>query len=192
MKKNKLRFPLVLLVLFVIVISGLYVINPGGTNTLDPRARIFGYVPYRVPASSMAPTILRGDYIIASTYAYASRDPKQREIITFKFPKNTSQVYVKRIIGVPGDTVEINGDRVFVNREELNERYTQHVNTSTVTSKARNWVVPDSNFFVMGDNRDNSADSRHWGFVPRDHVIARAEYVWMSAHDNTGPIRHGH
>lgn len=176
--------------LIALIAIGLYVINPSNTASSDPRARILGFAVYRIPANSMVPTLHRGDHIFASTFAYRDSGPMFGDVITFRYPPQPSQNYIKRVIGLPGDTIKIVGTQVWRNGELIKEPYTQYL--SAIRSRRGGvWKVPDDKYLVLGDNRDNSADSRSWGFVPRNHVIAKVSYVWRSEHDNTGPVKHG-
>lgn len=174
--------------IIVLVAVGLYVFNPSGTASPDPRARILGFLTYRIPSSAMQPTLMPGDFIIASTYAYSNTDPRFGDVITFRYPPNPQQVNINRIIGLPGDRIEIRGHHLFRNGDVVNEPYTQH---STEFETNGSWIVPASHYLVLGDNRHNSADSRVWGFLPRGLIEAKATYVWVSDHGNTGPIGNG-
>lgn len=182
----------VLLIFFcLLTLAGIavYTLNPSGTNSLDPRARILGYTPYRIPSTSMEPTLLPGDFILSSSYAYSSMSPRRGDLVTFKYPRQPDQTYVKRIIGIPGDVVEVRNHELFVNGKQQSEAYAQHQNRSYRTRSGR-WSVSDDHYFVMGDNRDNSADSRVWGLLPRDHIFGRVNYIWMSENGSTGPIEY--
>ncbi|RBP48941.1 signal peptidase I [Arenicella xantha] len=182
------RFLLGMLMVVGVAALGLYVFNPSGTPSLDPRARIFGHIPYRLPATSMEPTLLAGDYIVSSTFAYIKQSPQHGDIITFRYPRDPKQVYIKRVIGLPGDMIEVRGHQVFRNDIALDEPYVQHTHEREPAGK---WQVPDSMYFVLGDNRDNSADSRVWGFLPQGLVEGKAIYVWVSKQGNTGSINAG-
>ena len=151
-----------------------YLVNPFGAPTLDPRARIVGVMPMRQQTDSMAPTLKVGDIVLVSAWAYARRDPLPGEIIVFNYPLNRSRNYVKRVIAVGGSTVEIvdgitRVDGVAITEPWRNGQAYVEDRSNTMAPVA----VPEGNYFVMGDNRDNSSDSRMWGFVPRDHVVGR-------------------
>jgi signal peptidase I len=176
--------------LIALIAIGLYVINPSNTASADPRARIFGFAVYRIPSNSMAPTLQLGDYIFASTFAYRDSGPMFGDVISFRHPRQANQTYIKRVIGLPGDTINIVGMQVWRNGELIKEPYTQYL-SAIRSQRGGEWKVPDGQYLVLGDNRDNSADSRSWGFVPRNHVIAKVSYVWRSENDNTGPVKHG-
>ena len=169
---------------------GLYIVNPSNTASSDPRARILGFATYRIPAKSMVPTLRPGDYIVAGTYAYWKSDPAFGDVITFRYPRDPDQNYVKRVVGLPGDTIRMAGTQVWRNGELIHEPYVQYLSASQARRGGR-WLVPDGHYFVLGDNRDTSADSRFWGFLPRSHIIAKVKYVWLSDQDNAGPVKHG-
>ncbi len=185
--RNLLSKSLVTLCALLSIISiCLYVFNPSGTKTYDPRARIFGTIPYRIPAGSMEPTIKVGDMILANVYAYRSETPRRGDVIVFNFPRDPKQQYIKRVVGLPGETVKIEGSQVYINGRKLEEPFVQHMGSRTRPDNE--WTVPDGNLFVLGDNRDNSADSRYWGFIATDSVVGRATYVWYSPKGKTGSI----
>ena len=123
-----------------------------------------------VLGASMESTLHNKERLIANKIGYRLESPKQGEIIIFRPPLDTKRNYIKRVIGVPGDKVEIVNGKVYVNDEALNESYVEHKsyeNMPVVT-------VPENSYFVLGDNRPNSSDSRYWGFVPRKNVVGKA------------------
>ncbi len=141
---------------------------------------------FRIPSGSMIPTLLIGDHILVEKVTYRFRDPKRFEIIVFKCPIDPSKDYIKRIIGLPGDTVKIVNKHVFVNGKELKEPYIQHKDPHVIPGWQQprdNYGpvrVPPGHYFVMGDNRDYSFDSRFWGFVPRKSIVGRAFIIYFS------------
>lgn len=158
----------------LLALVSVYIINPSATASHDPRGRLLGYIPYHFPSASMAPTIERGDYIVVSTFAYADSEPQRGDIISFLYPRDPSIVYAKRVIGLPGDTVKIVDGIVYINDIAMHEPYIRpgelkHPNNLRMEAV----TVPDSSLFVLGDNRDNSNDSRYWGFLPRNFVIGK-------------------
>lgn len=107
------------------------------------------------------------------------KDPKRGDIIVFRYPEDESVDYIKRIIGLPGDRVRVIDDKVYVNGELLTEPYTRFIEGSYRGDYVYDdVVVPEGHFFVMGDNRDNSRDSRYWGFVPRRNIVGRAFLIY--------------
>jgi signal peptidase I len=113
----------------------------------------------------MSPTIKKGDWFIATPVSEIRRG----DIIVFKNPKDTSIWYVFRVVGLPNETVDLRNNQVFVNGSRIDEAYVSPEN-NTLAIKQGSYKVPDANFFVLGDNRDNSADSRFWGTVPKDLI----------------------
>ncbi len=142
--------------------------------------------PYRIPSSSMEPTLHcaqpepgceagTSDRVLANRFVYHFRDPKRGDIVVFETPERAQEVcpgpgnvFVKRLIGLPGDTVEIRGDSLYVNGKPYPEPY---VNGGAVGNEFGPVKVSQGKYFMMGDNRLDSCDSRKWGAVPRDNLI---------------------
>src|SRR5262245_18443375 len=142
--------------------------------------RAFIFQQSKIPSGSMEDTLLIGDYIMVNRYIYSpatsalertllpARDIRRGDVIVFKFPETPEIDYIKRVIGLPGDTVEIRRGYVYVNGEKLDEPYVKDAYRQQDSRDP--FPVPADNYWVMGDHRDRSADSRVWGFVPRDLV----------------------
>ena len=197
--------------------------------------RSFLFEPFKIPSSSMVPTLLVGDLILVNKFDYGIRlpivdkkvipvgDPKRGDVMVFRYPKDMSENYIKRVIGLPGDKItyenkrltvngvpvqyepmddylddehpvyhkqfleklpdiphrilNINGARS-INLDQVND-FPHHENC-TYSYDAFTCIVPEGNYFMMGDNRDNSADSRYWGFVPDKNIVGKAVFVWMN------------
>jgi signal peptidase I len=146
----------------------------------DNRGQWFGYEPYRFPSQSMASTLLHSDFILADTWKYRTDSPKRGDIVVFRLPAEPSVYYAKRVIGVPGDSVLIMGGFVYVNGEQLVEPYVAPENNQKTSKRDATFQVGSNAYFVLGDNRDNSNDSRYWGFVPAENVAGSVEYIWFS------------
>jgi signal peptidase I len=135
--------------------------------------------PYRAPTGSMSPSILPGDYFLSNKLYFCSQNPKRGDIAIFAYPLDEKLDYIKRIVGLPGDTLEIRGKTVFINGEPLNEPYAlfleleQRNDTDPV-------VIPANQYFMIGDNRDNSMDSRHFGPVERSKLRGKPTFVYWS------------
>lgn len=136
-----------------------------GINTITARIRVDG--------DSMDPTLVTGEYLIVNRLSYRFASPQRGDIIVFYPPPNPNEEYIKRIIGLPGDVVEVKGGHVYVNGQLLNEPYLT-VNTNSPGT----WQVPTGQLFVLGDNRNNSSDSREWGSVSMDKVVGKAILVY--------------
>jgi len=183
--------------------------------------RSFLFEPFKIPSGSMIPTLLVGDFIVVNKFAYGLRlpvvhtkflslgEPERGDVAVFRYPVDTSVNFIKRMVGLPGDTISYRDKQLYINGELVQEneqgRFTSDdVKCSTPRSDAvrftetlggvehdillhgnsgsRNnqWVVPPGHYFVMGDNRDRSNDSREWGFVPEENLMGRAVGIWLN------------
>jgi signal peptidase I len=197
--------------------------------------RSFLWEPFKIPSSSMVPTLLVGDLILVNKYAYGIRlpiinkkiipigTPQRGDVMVFRYPKDESEDYIKRVIGVPGDKITYENKRLTVNGKPI--QYTPlddyldsehpvyykqfleklpgvphrilnddsrrtldlgsvesfpHRENCTYSYDKFTCIVPEGNYFMMGDNRDNSLDSRYWGFVPDKNIVGKAFLVWMN------------
>lgn len=153
------------------------------------------FAPFIVDGSSMQPNFHTGERIIVNKILYDFRDPKHGEVIVFHVPTE-GRDFIKRVIGVPGDTVKVEGDTVTVNGQVVNETYIQealdekHKNNEFYNTEANfpnefvtESVVPEGHVFVLGDNRSNSTDSRRIGYVSYDEIVGRADLVFWPLAD---------
>ena len=127
----------------------------------------------RVDGASMEPTLFSGEYVVVSRLSYRLGSPHRGDIIVFHFPRDPKEEYIKRVIGLPGDEVEVRNDTVYINGQPLDESYLK-VKTNYIGS----WIIPEGQLFVLGDNRNNSSDSHDWGTVPMDYVVGKAVLVY--------------
>jgi signal peptidase I len=130
----------------------------------------------RVEGQAMSPTLLDQDRLIVNKTVYHTRDPQAGEIVMMYYPLNPDRSFVKRVIAEQGDQVRIVGGRVIRNDVPMDESFIPPEFRSHET-----WgpaVVPEGYYFVLGDRRNNSSDSRHWGFVPRKYIVGRVQYRW--------------
>jgi signal peptidase I len=169
---------------------------------------------FKIPSGSMKSTLLVGDHLVVNKFVYGMksgllgkllpyREPKRGDVIVFKYPNDPDMAYVKRLIGLPGDTVEMIGRTVFINGEKLNENYNvkddedgniidnvvndpqkkytlQYFNPKSDNLHWGPYEVPEGHYFAMGDNRDNSLDSRYWNFIPRDYMLGKPLVIYWS------------
>lgn len=127
----------------------------------------------RVESVSMQPNLFEGEYVVVNRLAYLLTEPERGDIIVFRFPLDPSRRYIKRVIGLPGDTIVAKGGEIYVNEVQLTEPY-----LATEVTYEGEWIVPAENLFVLGDNRNNSLDSKNWGNLPFDNVIGKAILVY--------------
>lgn len=135
---------------------------------------IFIAQAFYIPSVSMSPTLLIKDRIIVNKFIYSFTEPQRQEIIVFKYPVQPRRKLIKRLIGLAGDKVEIKDGLVYLNDQLLEEDY-------ILEKDYRNYgpvVIPEDNYFVLGDNRNNSEDSRFWGFVPQKNIIGKAILIF--------------
>lgn len=170
---------------------------------------------FRIPTGSMEDTLLVGDFLLVNKAVYGSRvplttvrlpgfgEPKRGDIIVFVPPHEPGKNYVKRVLGLPGDTIEMRDKELFVNGRRHPERYVRHTDANDTYSSQMHWqcdylitdesracrpmrdnwgplVVPADRYLVLGDNRDDSEDSRYWGFVERDAIRGRPLFIYYS------------
>lgn len=136
---------------------------------------------YQVDGPSMTPTLLNRQYILVNKADYYVSAPQRGDVIVFRYPRDPSRDFVKRVIGLPGDTVRITGNgRVYVDGTQLKEPY---INDRLNFYGPETWNLEAGQYFVMGDNRGNSSDSRDWGPVPRGDIIGKAELVYWPLPD---------
>jgi signal peptidase I len=183
--------------------------------------RSFLFEPFKIPSGSMIPTLWIGDFIVVNKYAYGLRlpvgnhrflevgDPERGDVAVFRYPVDPRINYIKRVIGLPGDTVTYRNKILFINGEPVTqdnvapwvgeglnrnppgrrpvkrleylgeEPHNIVIYPEQPDLETRTWTVPDGHYFVLGDNRDQSLDSRAWGFVSEDLLVGRAVRIWM-------------
>jgi len=183
--------------------------------------RSFLFEPFKIPSGSMIPTLLIGDFIVVNKFSYGLRlpvlntkivpigEPQRGDVAVFRYPVDPGINFIKRVIGLPGDTITYRNKQLFVNGEPVPVReerpyLTTEVKCSTPDRDSRlwnealgseghelllhdgsggrdgQWVVPEGHYFMMGDNRDRSNDSREWGFVPEENLVGRAVGIWLN------------
>ena len=164
--------------------------------------RTFVVQAFKIPTGSMENNLLVGDHLLVNKFIFAPtatpyeqsvlpiEEIRRGEVIVFKFPQDPERDFIKRVIGLPGETVEIRNKRVFVDGSPLNEPYVHflqppvsgnaEVASYDVRERYGPVTVPPDHYFMMGDNRDNSEDSRYWGFLPRRYVKGKALMVYWS------------
>jgi signal peptidase I len=132
----------------------------------------------RVDGSSMEPSLQSGEFVIVNRLAYKIGNPNYGDVVVFHFPGDPGQEYIKRVIGLSGDSVMVSDGTVFINEKPTEEPY--------IAANPRyqgNWEVPAGHLFVLGDNRNNSSDSHNWGAVPLENVIGEALFIYWPPPD---------
>lgn len=183
--------------------------------------RSFIVEPFQIPSESMVPTLEVGDFILVNKFAYGIRlplirtkvldisDPERGDVMVF-FPPHEDRYFIKRVIGLPGDTVKYSNNTLYINGEEMAQEFVyedsrsdrdcasdlgkyhvmkevfgdadHHIRKCVSprrSSRTRVWEIPEGHYFMMGDNRDNSSDSRVWGVVPEQRIVGKAFAIWM-------------
>ncbi len=185
--------------------------------------------PFRIPSGSMIPSLYIGDFILVNKFSYGIRlpvlnkkiididDPSRGDVVVFRYPRDPSVDYIKRVVGVPGDHIAYYDKVLYVNGKQVKRQFVSEyqgpgeehkaneyiedldgVKHSILLIPARppklgggEYVVPEGHYFVMGDNRDNSNDSRFWGVVPDEFLVGKAFLIWMNFDDGIGWDRIG-
>lgn len=188
--------------------------------------RSFIVEPFRIPSGSMMPTLLVGDFILVNKFSYGLRlpvlntkvvdvgEPQRGDVFVFRYPRDPSIDYIKRVVGLPGDRVEYRNRVLYVNGERYDKTrlgtYTgvgsgavangsalllekgpvehQILNTPSKFSTEGSYIVPEGHYFAMGDNRDGSSDSRFWGVVPAENLVGKAFMIWMNWDSAIGSV----
>jgi signal peptidase I len=199
--------------------------------------RSFLVEPFKIPSSSMVPTLLVGDFILVNKFTYGVRlpvinkkiiqinNPERGDVMVFRYPEDPSLDYIKRVVGVPGDTIEYRNKRLTINgtqvpvrqiddylskeRMQFSRRYVETLGKAeheilleddvppigapgrafpfaancNYNAGGLTCTVPPGHYFMMGDNRDNSSDSRVWGFVPDENIVGRAFFIWLNLNE---------
>jgi signal peptidase I len=164
------------------------------------------FATYKIPSGSMEPTLLVGDYIVANRLSYVMKvpltdivfltlgEPERGDVIIFRYPEDRRKDFVKRVIAKQGDVVAIRDKVVSVNGRRVDvaaARFVDHRVIPRSVSPRDNFgpvTVPRDSYFVMGDNRDNSADSRFWGYLKKDDLVGKAEIIYFSRNADAGGL----
>jgi signal peptidase I len=162
--------------------------------------RTFVFQAFKIPTGSMKPNLLVGDHLIVNKFIFAPaasglerallpmRPIERGDIVVFKYPEEPERDFIKRVIGLPGETLELQNQTVLINGQPLTEPYAHYLFPPAAESQMEGDLrrkygpvtVPDGHYFMMGDNRDDSQDSRFWGFLPQTYVKGRALFIYWS------------
>lgn len=135
---------------------------------------------FKVPSGAMEPTLQIGDQFLVDKAVYRDQGPNRFDVIVFDWPKDPTKTFIKRVVGLPGETIEVKDGRVWVDGKQLEEPYAYYNGRPTEKGDVGPTVVPEESYFVMGDNRNQSLDSRFWGPVPGAMVGGRAGIIYWS------------
>lgn len=148
--------------------------------------RTFVVQAFNIPSGSMIPTLLVGDHVLVAKFYYWFTEPKRGDIMVFVSPQDGKTDLIKRVVGLPGDRLSMSRKQVFINGKPLAEPYSQADHgsiESALLSRRDNFgplAIPQGKYFMMGDNRDNSYDSRYWGLVDRQAIVGKAFIIYWS------------
>jgi signal peptidase I len=172
--------------------------------------RTFIIQAFKIPTGSMENNLLTGDHLLVNKFNFAPTmtslenlvlpvDPIRRgDVVVFKYPEEPERDFIKRVIALPGETIELRNKKVYINSQPLDEPYVQYIVPPGTEEESEDYfdvrfkygpvTVPEDHYFMMGDNRDNSQDSRYWGFLPRAYVKGKALFIYFSFNDEArGP-----
>jgi signal peptidase I len=156
---------------------------------------------FKIPTGSMENNLLIGDHLLVNKFVFGPttgafergvlpmREPRRGDVLVFKYPDEPDRDFIKRVIGLPGETLELRAKKIYINGQPLDEPYVhflepaheaQEITSFDVRERYGPVTVPEGQYFVMGDNRDNSQDSRYWGFLPRSYIKGRALMIYWS------------
>ena len=156
---------------------------------------------FKIPTGSMENNLLIGDHLLVNKFVFGPepsgferavlpvRDIRRGDIVVFKYPDEPERDFIKRVIGLPGETLELRNKKIYINGQALDEPYVHYIDATHSASEVTSFdvrerygpvTVPPDKYFVMGDNRDNSQDSRYWGFLPRHYVKGKALLIYWS------------
>jgi signal peptidase I len=173
--------------------------------------RTFVVQAFKIPTGSMEPNLLIGDHLLVNKFVFAptlsgaeravlpSADIRRGDIVVFKYPEDPERDFIKRVIGLSGETIELRDRRILVNGRAIDEPYAHYLLVpqgftggdsaqDDVRVRYGPVVVPAGSVFVMGDNRDNSQDSRYWGFLPKDNIKGKALMIYWSFDSSEGGL----
>jgi signal peptidase I len=173
------RLLMLMAVAVPLTLVAVYFINPFGVRSADPRQRITGHGLYRVPSSSMLPSIKPGQVLITRAGYYVTRPPQRGDVVTLFIPAHEGQIWLQRIIGLPGETIAIDAGKVMINGRPFEEAYVSPENaTADYSLSMATRTIPPGHYFMMGDNRDNSMDSRILDLTRREDVTGKVVAIF--------------
>lgn len=170
-----------LYILIILLVNGTYFIPRDSTANF--ASKVLGFQVYKIPAGSMEPTLLIGDYLITDSKYFRKHELQRRDLVICQNPKDLYKDFIKRVIALEGEKIEIKNKQVYINDEVLPESYVIHNDASSNVAMRDNFgpeLVPPNHCFVLGDNRDNSMDSRFWGAIPLGNIKGKPLYIYWA------------
>lgn len=143
---------------------------------------------FKIPSGSMIPTLEIGDHILVSKFIYWFKEPQRGDVVVFKYPRDERRDFIKRVVGLPGEWLEVRGTTVYINGKPLEEPYAYYNSSNHAQGFGPAYVGP-GHVFVMGDNRDNSQDSRYWGLLDMKKIKGEAFVIYFSW-NRSGDLAH--
>lgn len=144
--------------------------------------RTFVVQAFKIPTGSMRPTLIEGDRILVNKFIYKFKEPERGDVIVFKSPEDRKKDFIKRLVGLSGEEIEISNGTVLINKKAVNsdsvlrERY--YYNRGDFGREGQSVIIPDDAYYAMGDNSISSRDSRYWGFMPKKYLIGKAFLIY--------------
>ena len=170
-----------LYLLIILLVNGTYFIPRDSTANFT--SKVLGFRVYKIPAGSMEPTLLVGDYLVTNSKYFKKAEPQRGDLAILQNPKDPSKDFIKRVIALEGEKIEVKNKQVYINDEVLPESYAVHNDVNSDMAIRDNFgpeVVPPNHCFVLGDNRDNSMDSRWWGSIPLGNIKGKPLYIYWA------------
>jgi len=174
--------------LFVGIFFLVFVFNPSELASLYVRTNVVQ--AFKIPTEAMVPTLLKGDRILVDKGIYRREEPRRGDIAVFSSPDKAEKSYIKRVAGLPGETLEIRDGHLFVNGSLLNQdpfKRISYINRGSYGEAGKQVVIPAGHYYLLGDNGSESLDSRYFGFIPRKSLLGKAYKIYFPF-DRSGPL----
>lgn len=168
-----------------------FMFGPNLSTPISVYIRSNVFQAFKLPSGTMSPAIMQGDRLLVNKQVYKKSKPQRGDIIVFIYPPDTTRDFLKRIVGLPGERIEIREGRIVVNGQKLDDSNKlsniYYYNRGDYARESASVTIPSDNYFVLGDNSGSSNDSRFWGFVPKDNIIGKAYKIYYPF-ARSGPV----